>query len=152
MKRLEELYKPRAKKEKEWWDAANKIEKHPLSKGDKSDFTGDSVKVYDRDKYGAKAGKDTAGEVCEDEQLDELSRRGIISRYINKAKDDPKKDRKEGVGLALKKKWGDKKYGFTEPKVKATEEKNDYPETIDDEEDKDYRPYWVKKRKRQDTA
>ena len=29
MKSLFELYKPRAKKEKEWWDA-NKVEKKPL--------------------------------------------------------------------------------------------------------------------------
>ena len=64
MKSLFELYKPRAKKEKEWWDA-NKVEKKPLVPGEKTDFTGDSVKTYDREKMGAKAGKDTAGEVCE---------------------------------------------------------------------------------------
>ena len=102
MKSLFELYKPRAKKEKEWWDA-NKVTKHPLPKGEKTDFTGD-VKTYDRKNYGAKAGKDAADEVCEEEELDE--------KKVN----------------------------------------NNYPETIDDEEDKDFRPYWVKKRKRQDTA
>lgn len=58
------------------------------------------------------------------EQIDELSRSGIISRYINKTNPDyssPKEieKRKEGRSLALKKKWGDKKFGFPEPKVKA---------------------------------
>ena len=64
MKSLFELYKPKAKREKEWWDA-NKVEKKPLSPGDKSSFEGQPVKTYDRKNYGAKAGKDVAGEVCE---------------------------------------------------------------------------------------
>jgi hypothetical protein len=102
MRKLEELYYPKAKKEREWW-LANKVKKEPIPPGTKSDFTGEPVKVYDRKNYGAKAGMDTAGEVCEDE-LDE--------KKVN----------------------------------------NNYPETTDDEEDKDFRPYWVKKRKRQDTA
>ena len=64
MKSLFELYKPRAKQEKEWWDA-NKVEKKPLAPGEKTDATGDSVKTYDRKNYGAKAGKYVAGETCE---------------------------------------------------------------------------------------
>ena len=54
-------------------------------------------------------------------QLDELSR-GKLSLYIGAAKADEKKDRSTGVKLAQKKKWGDAKYGFEEPKVKATNE------------------------------
>lgn len=58
------------------------------------------------------------------EQIDELSRSGIISRYLNKTKPEyssPKEieKRKEGRSLALKKKMGNKKFGFPEPKVKA---------------------------------
>ena len=68
MKSLFELYKPRAKKEKEWWDA-NKVTKYPLSKGEKTDFEGQPVKTYDRKDMGAKAGKDTAGEVCEGKKV-----------------------------------------------------------------------------------
>jgi hypothetical protein len=41
----------------------------------------------------------------------------ILNRYIGKTKDDPK--RQAGRDLALKKKWGDKKYGLPEPRVKA---------------------------------
>lgn len=60
----------------------------------------------------------------EAEELEELSRSGIISRYLNKTKPEyssPKEieKRKEGRSLALKKKMGNKKFGFPEPKVKA---------------------------------
>jgi hypothetical protein len=66
------------------------------------------------------------------EPLDEISR-DLASRYIQKAKtstrdayygdDAPTSNkRKKGIDLALLKKWGDKKYGFPEPKVKATED------------------------------
>lgn len=51
--------------------------------------------------------------------LQELSRGGL-SNYISAAKGGAK-DRSTGVALAQKKKWGDKKFGFEEPKVKATE-------------------------------
>jgi hypothetical protein len=55
----------------------------------------------------------------EAEQIDELDHKlgGTLSRYINKTKDDPK--REAGRNLALKKRWGDAKYGTPEPKVKA---------------------------------
>lgn len=58
------------------------------------------------------------------EELEELSRSGIISRYLNKTKPEyssPKEieKRKEGRSLALKKIMGNKKFGFPEPKVKA---------------------------------
>jgi len=66
------------------------------------------------------------------EQLDEISR-DLASRYIQKAKTSTKDayygddaptmgKRKKGIDLALKKKWGDKKHGLDEPKVKATNE------------------------------
>ncbi len=53
------------------------------------------------------------------EQIDELDHKlgGTLSRYINKTKDNPK--REAGRNLALKKRWGDAKYGTPEPKVKA---------------------------------
>jgi hypothetical protein len=57
------------------------------------------------------------------EQIDELNRElgSILNRYIRRATDDfgPRKGREAGVALALKKKWGNKKYGLDEPKVKA---------------------------------
>jgi len=55
----------------------------------------------------------------EAEELEELDHKlgGTLSRYINKTKDNPK--REEGRNLALKKRWGDAKYGTPEPKVKA---------------------------------
>ena len=60
------------------------------------------------------------------EQIDELDhQQGILHNYLGKVrrmKDGgeklPKK-RQDGYNLALKKKWGDKKYGLPEPKVKA---------------------------------
>lgn len=60
------------------------------------------------------------------EQIDEISR-DLAKRYISKTKPEystPKEiaKRSAGRGLALKKVWGDKKYGLDEPKVKATEE------------------------------
>lgn len=54
-------------------------------------------------------------------QLDEISR-NLATSYISGAKGDERKDRSVGVKLAQKKKWGDAKFGFEEPKVKATSE------------------------------
>lgn len=60
------------------------------------------------------------------EELDELDRQqgSIINRYLSKTNPDhssPKevKKRAPGRALALQKKWGDKNYGTSEPKVKA---------------------------------
>ena len=53
-------------------------------------------------------------------QLDELSRDGLTT-YIQAAKNRGDKDRSKGIALAQLKKWGDKKYGLPEPKIKATE-------------------------------
>lgn len=57
----------------------------------------------------------------EETQLDELDRDmgKILDRYVGKTTDNPK--RKEGRALALKKRWGDKKYGLPEPMVKAVD-------------------------------
>jgi hypothetical protein len=54
-------------------------------------------------------------------QLNEISR-SLASSYISGAKSDERKDRSSGIKLAQKKKWGDAKFGFDEPKVKATSE------------------------------
>ena len=72
------------------------------------------------------------GEKVQTKKLDEVSR-DTLSRYISKAKtstrdayygSDAKTSgkRKKGIDMALMKKWGDKKYGLPEPKVKATNE------------------------------
>jgi hypothetical protein len=55
----------------------------------------------------------------EEVQIDELDHKlgGTLSRYINKTAGDAK--RQAGRDLALKKRWGDAKYGTPEPKVKA---------------------------------
>ena len=60
------------------------------------------------------------------EELDELDRQqgSIINRYISKTNPDYKspkevKKRAPGRALALQKKWGDKNFGTSEPKVKA---------------------------------
>lgn len=58
------------------------------------------------------------------DDLNELDRNGILKRYISKTNPDYKTQdeidkRAKGRALALKKKWGDKKYGLEEPKVKA---------------------------------
>lgn len=58
-------------------------------------------------------------ELIEGGQLDEASRDKLTS-YIQRAKVDTSKDRSEGIKLAQKKKWGDSKFGFEEPKVKAS--------------------------------
>ena len=55
-----------------------------------------------------------------EEALDELNFHGhTLNNYIAMTKDDPK--RQKGRNLALKKKWGDKKFGLPEPKVKAVD-------------------------------
>ena len=63
--------------------------------------------------------KKTSGIAEEAEQIDELDQKlgGTLSRYINKTRGDDK--REAGRNLALKKRWGDAKYGLPEPKVKA---------------------------------
>lgn len=66
----------------------------------------------------------------EENELDELNRHGILSRYSNKTKDNP--DRKEGRNLALKKKWGDKNYGLPEPKVKGVDRVSEESEELDE--------------------
>ena len=71
------------------------------------------------------------------EQIDELDRQqgSILNRYISKTNPDyssPKevKKRAPGRALALKKKWGDEKYGLPEPKVKAVQrEEIEFSET-----------------------
>jgi hypothetical protein len=70
----------------------------------------------------------------EAEQIDELKKSGVLSRYINAVKHDVDDDnaspkRKAGYFMALKKKHGDKKYGFDEPRVKGT---NEEAEQIDE--------------------
>jgi hypothetical protein len=68
----------------------------------------------------------------EEEQIDEISRE-LATNYVRAARtstrdayygDDSKTmgKRKKGIDLALLKKWGDKKFGLPEPKVKATTE------------------------------
>ena len=64
------------------------------------------------------------------EQVDELNRGGILSRYINKTRNNP--DRKAGNVLAHKKKWGDKNYGLEEPKVKGMD-RNEEVKQMDEE-------------------
>jgi hypothetical protein len=67
-----------------------------------------------------KAKKDQEKKLKKEEvEISEISR-ALASRYINRTRGDDK--RKAGNELALKKKWGDKKYGLPEPRVKATEE------------------------------
>lgn len=60
------------------------------------------------------------------EQIDELDhQQGILDNYVGKVRrmkdggEKLSKKRQDGYNLALKKKWGDKKYGLPEPKVKA---------------------------------
>ena len=69
------------------------------------------------------------------EQVDELDRGGILSRYINKTRNNP--DRKAGNVLANKKKWGDKNYGPEEPKVKGMD-RNEEAEQMDEVDYKKY--------------
>ena len=84
-------------------------------------------KKTDADKEIGKLAKKTPKEVDESvEQVNEISR-DLASRYIRKTKPEfsspeENKKREAGRSLALKKVWGDKKYGLPEPKVKATEE------------------------------
>jgi hypothetical protein len=75
MKRLSELYNPKAPAEKAWKDV-HKVAKRPDDvKGNEKNFTGDAVKTYDRPSkhQGAPAGKDTNGYACE-EVLDERNK------------------------------------------------------------------------------
>ena len=70
-------------------------------------------------KYGTPEPKVKAVVREEEEQIDELDQKlgGTLSRYINKTKDNPK--REKGRNLAVIKRGGDAKYGTPEPKVKA---------------------------------
>ena len=70
----------------------------------------------------------------ETEEVNELNRGGVLSRYINKTRDNPA--RKAGNVLALRKKWGDAKYGLPEPKVKGMERNEEF-EQIDEASVKD---------------
>jgi hypothetical protein len=71
-----------------------------------------------------------------EEQIDEISSQKA-SNYISAAKADTSKDRTSGIQLAQKKKWGDSKYGMSEPKVKTTnEEQIDEREMTSDEKAK----------------
>lgn len=63
------------------------------------------------DRLGAMA--ETAESLLDEFRLNELSV-DTVSRYIDRAGDRP-----EGKALAMKKKWGNKDFGFEEPKVKA---------------------------------
>lgn len=58
-----------------------------------------------------------------EEQIDELDRDGVLSRYIRATGSGDlgiaTPGREEGRKLALMKKWGNKEYGFDEPKVKG---------------------------------
>ena len=64
----------------------------------------------------------------ETEEVNELNRRGVLSRYINKTRDDPA--RKEGNALALRKKWATTVYT---PKVKGVDRWNEEVEQMDEE-------------------
>lgn len=90
-----------------------------------SDIKTAERKGNNRNKGLHNAGKRLAKEDLEIEdilnQLDEVSR-SALSAYIDKAKvqhSSGSKDRSGGIELALKKKWGNKKFGIPEPKVKA---------------------------------
>lgn len=74
------------------------------------------------------------------EQIDELSR-DLVQRYIRKTKPEYSspseiKKREGGRSLALKKAYGDKKFGLPEPKVKATQETNIQEKTLTPAESK----------------
>jgi hypothetical protein len=74
--------------------------------------------------------------IPEEERIDEISSQKA-SNYISAAKADTSKDRTSGIQLAQKKKWGDSKYGMSEPKVKTTnEEQIDEREMTSDEKAK----------------
>lgn len=76
--------------------------------------------------HGAKV---NATESVDIEDLEELSRHGILSRYIKRTNDDD--SRWKGNKLAMKKKWGDmKKYGIPEPNVKGTNEEVELEEAM----------------------
>ena len=98
-----------------------------------------------KDKYMKPKGDYKIGKVKEEvEPLSELSRKKI-SAYLNKVRQNidletsPEK-RKKGFNLALKKKWGDEKYGTTSAKVPATDEVESInelsPKTLDSYKDK----------------
>ncbi|CAB5221139.1 hypothetical protein UFOVP245_80 [uncultured Caudovirales phage] len=92
----------------------------------------DKALEYVNKKHYEKLGFEKRGFGEEVEQIDEISSK-LATNYIQKARtstrdayygDDAKTSgkRKKGIDLALLKKWGDKKHGLPEPKVKATEE------------------------------
>jgi hypothetical protein len=72
--------------------------------------------------------------IKEEQELVELDR-STLQRYAGKAQRDHRpgkiKKREAGTALALKKVYGDKKYGFSEPRVKAGPDRTN-EETIDE--------------------
>ena len=100
------------------------VDKMKMGGGDWSKDQQDTKTLRKRSKGANMSGKQLVkrGESLkteEVEQIDELDFKlgGTLSRYINKTKDNPK--REAGRNLALSKRWGDTKYGTPEPKVKA---------------------------------
>lgn len=87
----------------------------------KSDVTKIVKNVNSDDKR--RAGINKAVNKLAEDDLQEVSR-DKLSSYISGAKSDENKDRSQGIALAQLKKWGDKKYGFPEPKVKASVNEN----------------------------
>jgi hypothetical protein len=82
-----------------------------------------AIQVYNRG--GDKTPFELNHYISEEQELSEISR-DLASRYIQTARHDGdvknQDKRSKGINLALLKKWGDKKYGLPEPKVKATSE------------------------------
>jgi hypothetical protein len=131
------------RKKKKVAEEAEQIDE--LSKETKASYmkkAGSQVdKLYDKSKTDSRSAykyygrKNTMKKIANEEveQIDELDHKlgGTLSRYINKTKDNPK--REEGRNLALKKRWGDAKYGTPEPKVKAAvrEEAEQVDEKLD---------------------
>jgi hypothetical protein len=116
----------RERKAKWHYDRVGKNKNASFKKGIANDYEAELLKRGVKDSNGNQ--KSLRKE--EVEQVDELSRHGPLQRYINRTKDDPK--REKGRNLALKKKWGDKKYGLEEPKVKATNEEVEELDEISD--------------------
>lgn len=88
-----------------------------------------NMKAFEKWSDSEEAGDYEVHHVVNEDQLDELDRNmgGILDRYsskIRRMKDGGERlspKRKEGAELAGKKRWGDKKYGLPEPKVKGVE-------------------------------
>jgi hypothetical protein len=135
-KSREELYK---KASQEYVKGGKKLSRKHYNKSDEY-----KAKADKRDDYILKAKRDVGYNWEEAEKKSELSEMdrqqgGILHRYLQKNRDPsehgakytPK--RKAGRELARKKRWGDKKYGFTEPRVKAVERNNEETELSEDD-------------------